>query len=396
MSRIYLSFAERLNELRQYVEQFGNANVPARWPGNPRLAAWVANQRHMQRKGKLDPDRVAALAALGFDFSSGLVQTEDEVERRIEMLQRFRAERGKSTGIPPKADRNKEYAALAAWVQRMRRMHAGGELPKWIADRLLKEGVGLEMAEARKRKIEAHENDSFQVNLDVLCDWLEGKEIRDTERDLSYRDSRKDPGCAKAYHFIEHQVLKARQGILPEEHRARLVMLGFTVNRKPIDQVLNPPPSIRTPVGIETTRAQQVIETAAQEARLAAERAAQANLRASHAEREAMAALERATAARLEAHQQEGETRARGEVSYLTSEELALKINYDVRTIRDQLLRKSFIEGIHYIRPFGGRKILYIWEAIERDMRNGAFTRRARGGGAGGRIGRLPKSTVRA
>lgn len=28
------------------------------------------------------------------------------------------------------------------------------------------------------------------------------------------------------------------------------------------------------------------------------------------------------------------------------------------------------IEGVHYIRPFGGRKILYIWEQIEKDMRN--------------------------
>jgi len=27
-----------------------------------------------------------------------------------------------------------------------------------------------------------------------------------------------------------------------------------------------------------------------------------------------------------------------------------------------------FIEGIHYIRPFGRRRVLYIWEAIERDM----------------------------
>jgi len=33
------------------------------------------------------------------------------------------------------------------------------------------------------------------------------------------------------------------------------------------------------------------------------------------------------------------------------------------------------LEGRHYFRPFGGRKILYIWEAIERDMRltNAAF-----------------------
>jgi len=26
------------------------------------------------------------------------------------------------------------------------------------------------------------------------------------------------------------------------------------------------------------------------------------------------------------------------------------------------------LEGIHYIRPFGGRKILFIWEAIEKDI----------------------------
>jgi hypothetical protein len=26
------------------------------------------------------------------------------------------------------------------------------------------------------------------------------------------------------------------------------------------------------------------------------------------------------------------------------------------------------LEGRHYIRPFGGRKTLYIWETIEADM----------------------------
>ena len=26
------------------------------------------------------------------------------------------------------------------------------------------------------------------------------------------------------------------------------------------------------------------------------------------------------------------------------------------------------IEGKHYFRPFGGRKILFLWENIERDM----------------------------
>jgi len=54
--------------------------------------------------------------------------------------------------------------------------------------------------------------------------------------------------------------------------------------------------------------------------------------------------------------------------TYLTTEELATRIKYDPRTIRERLKDSVLLEGVHYIRPFGGRKILYLWEAIERDM----------------------------
>lgn len=54
--------------------------------------------------------------------------------------------------------------------------------------------------------------------------------------------------------------------------------------------------------------------------------------------------------------------------TYLTTEELAELIKYDTRTIRDRLKDSVLLEGRHYFRPFGGRKILYIWEAIETDM----------------------------
>lgn len=54
--------------------------------------------------------------------------------------------------------------------------------------------------------------------------------------------------------------------------------------------------------------------------------------------------------------------------TYLTTEELAERIKYDPRTIRDRLKDSVLLEGTHYIRPFGGRKILYLWQAIERDM----------------------------
>ncbi|MDX5934207.1 MULTISPECIES: hypothetical protein [Acidithiobacillus] len=54
--------------------------------------------------------------------------------------------------------------------------------------------------------------------------------------------------------------------------------------------------------------------------------------------------------------------------TYLTTYELSEKIKYDPRTIRDRLKDSVLIEGRHYFRPFGGRKILYIWEVIEEDM----------------------------
>lgn len=54
--------------------------------------------------------------------------------------------------------------------------------------------------------------------------------------------------------------------------------------------------------------------------------------------------------------------------TYLTTNELSYRIKYDSRTIRERLKDSVLLEGRHYIRPFGGRKTLYIWEAIEQDM----------------------------
>lgn len=55
--------------------------------------------------------------------------------------------------------------------------------------------------------------------------------------------------------------------------------------------------------------------------------------------------------------------------TYLTTDELSAKIKYDARTIRERLKDSVLLEGKHYVRPFGGRKILFVWEAIEHDMR---------------------------
>ena len=54
--------------------------------------------------------------------------------------------------------------------------------------------------------------------------------------------------------------------------------------------------------------------------------------------------------------------------TFLTTKELSKLIKYDPRTIREQLKDAVLLEGVHYVRAFGRRKILYIWEAIEQDL----------------------------
>lgn len=55
-------------------------------------------------------------------------------------------------------------------------------------------------------------------------------------------------------------------------------------------------------------------------------------------------------------------------LTYLTTKELSSRIKYDVRTIRERLKDSVLLEGRHYFHPFGGRKILFVWEHIEEDM----------------------------
>lgn len=62
-------------------------------------------------------------------------------------------------------------------------------------------------------------------------------------------------------------------------------------------------------------------------------------------------------------------------LEFLTTDELSTRIKYDVRTIRERLKDSVLLEGVHYFRPFGGRKILYIWESIQRDMMIGSKAR---------------------
>jgi len=62
-----------------------------------------------------------------------------------------------------------------------------------------------------------------------------------------------------------------------------------------------------------------------------------------------------------------------GQQTFLTTDQLSERIHYDPRYIREQLKDSVFIEGVHYIRPFGRRKILFVWEAIEKEIMKSVY-----------------------
>ncbi len=56
-------------QLKRFKKRFGHCNVPAKWPKDPKLGAWVYTQRGQYKKGALRPERVQELKKLGFKWS---------------------------------------------------------------------------------------------------------------------------------------------------------------------------------------------------------------------------------------------------------------------------------------------------------------------------------------
>ena len=53
--------------------------------------------------------------------------------------------------------------------------------------------------------------------------------------------------------------------------------------------------------------------------------------------------------------------------TYMKAAELAAHIPYKARYINEYLKDRVFIEGTHYVRLPGSRRIMYIWETIQTD-----------------------------
>lgn len=54
--------------------------------------------------------------------------------------------------------------------------------------------------------------------------------------------------------------------------------------------------------------------------------------------------------------------------TFMSAKQLSKNLHYTDRHINEYLKDRVFIEGVHYVRLPGCRRVLYVWEAICADM----------------------------
>jgi superfamily II DNA or RNA helicase len=140
----------KLAELEAFRLRHGDCRVPYRWDENPTLGRWVAYQRHMRRAGKLSPDKVAQLDALGFMWDPphvGIISTDEgKTSRRpdpiwaerLAQITAYRSAHG-NCRVPFRWAENPE---LGRWVAYQRHARKTGKLPSYRIARL--DALGFE------------------------------------------------------------------------------------------------------------------------------------------------------------------------------------------------------------------------------------------------------------
>lgn len=217
--------------------------------------------------------------------------------------------------------------------------------------------------------------------LRILKLFLDQKGAADLARDVSPDDTATAAG-KQAFSVVEDVRRRSVDGTLPADHRDDFLALRFTVAGVPFQECLDAQQLTRNAqAALASTVNKRLIKARAQLT------AAEDSLR----DAQARAEVARIHAQSMEAYARDFEDRIRldlkeialrqadvagrvhtARLELLTTEELAERIRYDPRTIRERMTGNVFIEGVHFMRPFG-RKITFMWGPIERDMLNGTF-----------------------
>nr|WP_293196155.1 hypothetical protein [Ottowia sp.] len=214
----------------------------------------------------------------------------------------------------------------------------------------------------------------------VIESFLRSKERAGSGRDLSFKDA-DSPEGRESYRLLDRYRSLARTGRLPEEQLADLKALAFTVDGRSLQEALDPSMAAR----LAETQLLQGIHERLNRARLQLNQA-----RSDLSDAQRRETLARSHAEAMETYARDFEERVRKDLkdiaelelqarsaavagnTYVTTTQLAERIGYDERTIRENMVDRVFIRGVHYVQPFG-RKILFLWDVIDRDIKSEAF-----------------------
>jgi superfamily II DNA or RNA helicase len=142
---------EMYDRLKRYHAVHGDADVPAHWPEDPKLANWVSAQRQDQKNGAISEEEYQLLSALNFTWKH---RDRGSWEDRLAEVVAYKALHG-HCDIPLNYPENPK---LGRFVNHMRSKRTSGKLS---ADRAAKlEAIGFLWASPRKAKVNPPESKS--------------------------------------------------------------------------------------------------------------------------------------------------------------------------------------------------------------------------------------------
>lgn len=137
-----------VDNLKQFITEFGHANVPPCFGADPALGKWVENTRCRYNRGELSEERVDELKEVGFAFQ---VESSNEKvyksfaydqkwEERLQQLIEYRDEHG-DCSVPTKYEANPK---LAKWCENQKGAYIKNNLKQERVDRLKAVGFSFE------------------------------------------------------------------------------------------------------------------------------------------------------------------------------------------------------------------------------------------------------------
>jgi hypothetical protein len=188
-------------ELLAFHKQHGHYRTDRKIPEQRELANWISNQRSLQCKGNLRPDRQKRLEDAGLQWTAPSLGW----DRRYAQLVAFHKQHGHyrfSRKIP-------EQQELAVWISSQRSLQLRGKLRPDRQKRLEDAGLPwktLSLAwDRRYTQLVAFKNQ--HGHCDVPCRWPESPQLAN---------------------WVHIQRQKRKHGTLKEERRRKLDDLGFT------------------------------------------------------------------------------------------------------------------------------------------------------------------------